>query len=149
MESSHSIRSQNSENPQKLPSEKPKKKNGQSLEYKYKLRYESFTRTKYHYMNNVTKISLSIGGLATFGLIAYYIQIPTDPTIDSLRTQAQEARNREIQAKEDRETREDTLSQALYDQCYSESIALTGARFEEKQRKAHECWKSQTIKTNT
>ena len=64
--------------------------------------------------------------------------------VDTLRIQAEEARLREEQARRDREAREDNLSQALYDQCYSQSIALTGARFEEKQKRAYECWRTNT-----
>lgn len=71
------------------------------------------------------------------------------PTIDSLRTETQNAREREIQAQKDRETREDQLSEALYDKCLAEHRTLSGMLFAEKQKKSYECWKEELAKTNS
>lgn len=87
---------------------------------------------------------LAIGGLTIFSV---YSQ--KDTSIDSIRVQAQEARQREIEARIDRETTEDTLSLALRTQCDSQALTLTGIRYEEKQRKGYECWREELKKTNT
>lgn len=88
-----------------------------------------------------------------FALLATYLyfhfQDQKTPTLDSLRVQAQESREREIQAQKDREAREDKLSEALYDQCLAEHRALTGVLFAEKQKESYECWKEELAKTNS
>lgn len=99
-------------------------------------------------MKNVTKISIAVIGVALIGVTYWIFQNPEAPTLDSLRVQAQESREREIQAQKDREAREDTLSQALHDQCYSQSLTLTGVRYAEKQKKSYQCWKDELTKIN-
>ena len=74
-------------------------------------------------------------------LLGYSFLKQENTSLDSLRTQAQEARQWEIRAREAREAREDQLSQALYDQCYSESLTATWINFDQKQRKSYECWR--------
>lgn len=92
---------------------------------------------------NYAKIIFIVLVLALLASIAYSVTIhhSSDHSIDSIRAEAQEARSREIQAQKDREAREDSLSQALYDQCYSEAIAGTGSRFERKQKETFSCWR--------
>lgn len=84
---------------------------------------------------------LAIFALIAFAFFSFYN--PTNPTIDTLRTQAEEARIGEEEAQKARMEREDKLSQALYDSCYSQAIASTGTTFAKKQRNAYECWKQQ------
>jgi hypothetical protein len=63
-------------------------------------------------------------------------------TIDSLRAQTQDARDREIQAQKDREKSEDDYFQALYLECFDKETSQTGSRFDEKQRRAYECYRT-------
>lgn len=91
--------------------------------------------------------------LVAFALLSTYLylhfQDPQAPTLDSLRVQAQESREREIQAQKDREVREDKLSEALYDKCLAEHRTLSGMLFAEKQKESYECWKEELTKTNS
>lgn len=114
---------------------------------KYQSPHSWITRTKYHQMHNATKILIALAGLALIWATTYSIssQNPKAPTLDSLRTQAQEARQREERARIDREIWEDNLSKALYDSCYSQSTSGTGVRFDSQVRVAYECWKSEKI----
>ena len=80
---------------------------------------------------------LSVGALIFFG---FYVYHAPDTSINTLRAQAQESRDREEASRRDREAREDQLSQALYDECYTQALTLTGMRFRAKQNKAYECW---------
>lgn len=66
------------------------------------------------------------------------------PTIDTLRAQTEEARQREEQARRDRETREDAESKAIYLECFHSATTQTGSRFDEQQKNAYECWKTNT-----
>lgn len=94
---------------------------------------------------------LALIGIALSAL-SYYIydtfQNSKTPTLDSFRVQAEEARQREEEATRARLEREDNLSQALYDSCYSQAVSQTGSRFEEKQRKAYDCWREELTNTN-
>lgn len=72
-----------------------------------------------------------------------------DPTLGSIRIKTAEAQQREKEATEARIRSEDNLSQALYNQCYSQSLTLSGTRFDEQQRKAYECWRDELTKINT
>lgn len=96
-------------------------------------------------MKNVTKISIAIGSLALFWVIAYTgIHIPKTQTIDSLRVQAEEARIREEQATKARMEHEDSLSKALYLECFNKATTQTGSRFDDQQKEAYDCWRTKT-----
>lgn len=91
--------------------------------------------------------------ILTFGAIGMTIYFSffqkEDPTLGSIRIKTAEAQQREKEATEARIRSEDNLSQALYNQCYSQSLTLSGTRFDEQQRKAYECWRDELTKINT
>jgi len=70
-------------------------------------------------------------------------------TVESFRIQAQEARDREIKAQEDRQERENNLSRAIWLECFDTATSQTGSNFASQQKESYECWKQNTTNINS
>jgi len=93
---------------------------------------------------------ISIIALLIFAIGTYltWFRNEENTSLNSLRIEATQAKEREEQATKDRMETEDKLSQAIYDSCYHDSLTNSGVTFDQKQRKAYDCWKKELTNTN-
>lgn len=90
--------------------------------------------------------------VASYAITTSYLSSTTDQkttTVESFRVQAQEARDREIQAQKDRQERENNLSRAIWLECFDTATSQTGSNFASQQKESYECWKQGTTNINS